>query len=120
MLFGMDWRAALLIALAAALSSTVLVFRGLAELGQLEAPAGRRAVGILLFQDVALVPLILLDAAAERAGRAADGRGVCDARREGGAVPRVVRGGEVAARAVGDSAASPSCAAPSWCACSPL
>ncbi|MBA3485208.1 MAG: cation:proton antiporter [Pirellulales bacterium] len=60
MAFGMEWRAALLVALAAALSSTVLVFRGLGELGQLEAPAGRRAVGILLFQDVALVPLILL------------------------------------------------------------
>ena len=60
MALGMEWRGALLISAAAALSSTVLVFRGLAELGQLEAPAGRRAVGILLFQDVALVPLILL------------------------------------------------------------
>lgn len=60
MAFGLEWRGALLIGAAAALSSTVLVFRGLAELGQLEAPAGRRAVGILLFQDVALVPLILL------------------------------------------------------------
>jgi CPA2 family monovalent cation:H+ antiporter-2 len=60
MLLGMEWRGALLIGAAAALSSTVLVFRGLAELGQLEAPAGRRAVGILLFQDAALVPLILL------------------------------------------------------------
>jgi CPA2 family monovalent cation:H+ antiporter-2 len=60
MLFGLEWRAALLIAAAAALSSTVLVFRGLMELGQLGAPAGRRAVGILLFQDVALVPLVLV------------------------------------------------------------
>jgi CPA2 family monovalent cation:H+ antiporter-2 len=58
--FGMEWRGALLIAFAAALSSTVLVFRGLAEIGQLEAPAGRRAVGVLLFQDVALVPMILV------------------------------------------------------------
>ncbi len=38
----------------------MLVFRGLAELGQLESRPGRRAVGILLFQDIALVPLILL------------------------------------------------------------
>ncbi len=58
--FGMPWQGALLIASAAALSSTVLVFKGIAELGQLEAPAGRRAVAILLFQDVALVPLVLL------------------------------------------------------------
>jgi CPA2 family monovalent cation:H+ antiporter-2 len=58
-LFGMEWRAALLVGCAAALSSTVLVFRGLTELGQLEAPAGRFAVSILLFQDIALVPMIL-------------------------------------------------------------
>jgi monovalent cation:H+ antiporter-2, CPA2 family len=60
LLFGMHWQGALLIAFAAALSSTVLVFKGIAELGQLEAPAGRRAIAILLFQDVALAPLILL------------------------------------------------------------
>lgn len=58
--FGMSWQAAMLVGGAAALSSTVLVFRGLAEMGQLESRPGRRAVGILLFQDVALVPLILL------------------------------------------------------------
>jgi CPA2 family monovalent cation:H+ antiporter-2 len=56
----MPWQGALLIACAAALSSTVLVFKGISELGQLEAPAGRRAIAILLFQDVALIPLILL------------------------------------------------------------
>jgi CPA2 family monovalent cation:H+ antiporter-2 len=60
MLFGMHWQGALLVAFAAALSSTVLVFKGIAELGELESPAGRRAMAILLFQDVALVPLILL------------------------------------------------------------
>jgi CPA2 family monovalent cation:H+ antiporter-2 len=59
MAFGMKWQTALLIGCASALSSTVLVFRGLAELGLLEAPAGRRAVSILLFQDIALAPLVL-------------------------------------------------------------
>jgi CPA2 family monovalent cation:H+ antiporter-2 len=59
-LFGMPWHAAVLIACAAALSSTVLVFKAVAELGQLEAPAGRGAIAILLFQDVALVPLVLI------------------------------------------------------------
>ena len=58
--FGMSWQGALLIGGAAALSSTVLVFRGLSEMGQLESRPGRRAVSILLFQDIALVPLILL------------------------------------------------------------
>lgn len=58
--FGMAWQAALLVAFAGALSSTVLVFKALAEWGQTVSPAGRRAIGILLFQDVALVPLMLL------------------------------------------------------------
>lgn len=60
MLFGMSRNSALLIGFAASLSSTVLVFKGLAEFGQVEASAGRRTIAILLFQDVALVPLILI------------------------------------------------------------
>ncbi len=59
-MFGVSWRVALLIAGATALSSTVLVFRALAEWGETASPQGRRAIGILLFQDVALVPLMLL------------------------------------------------------------
>ena len=59
-LAGLPWNAALLIGAAAALSSTVLVFRALAELGQTASPHGQRAIGVLLFQDVALVPLLLV------------------------------------------------------------
>ena len=58
--FGMPWNGAILAGFAGALSSTVLVFKGLAEWGQTASPHGRRAIGILLFQDVALVPLMLL------------------------------------------------------------
>ena len=57
---GMAWNAALLAGFAGALSSTVLVFKALTECGQTASPQGRRAIGILLFQDVALVPLMLL------------------------------------------------------------
>lgn len=60
LLFGMTWNAALLSGSAGALSSTVLVFKALAEWGQTGSPHGRRAIGILLFQDIALVPLLLL------------------------------------------------------------
>ncbi len=38
----------------------MLVFKALSEWGQTATPHGRRAVGILLFQDVAIVPLMLL------------------------------------------------------------
>jgi len=58
--FGFNWRSALLLAAAVAFSSTVLVFKTLAEWGRTSTPAGRRAIGILLFQDVALVPLLLV------------------------------------------------------------
>ncbi len=57
---GTDWRPAVLIASAVAFSSTVLVFRLLTEYGQSQRPHGRRAIGILLFQDAALVPLLLM------------------------------------------------------------
>jgi CPA2 family monovalent cation:H+ antiporter-2 len=58
--FGMDWAGAWLLAIATTLSSTVLVYRSLAENGQTAGEAGRRAIGILLFQDVSLIPLLLL------------------------------------------------------------
>ena len=57
---GIAWQPALLIASAVAFSSTVLVFRALTEYGHSQRPHGRRAIGILLFQDAALVPLLLM------------------------------------------------------------
>lgn len=57
---GIGWPGAILLGSAAAFSSTVLVFKTLAEVGQTSTPQGRRAVGILLFQDMALVPLLLI------------------------------------------------------------
>lgn len=57
--FGMPWPGAMLLAAATSFSSTVLVFKTLADLGQAATPHGRRAIGILLFQDIALVPLLL-------------------------------------------------------------
>lgn len=57
---GMSWEAALLVGAAGAFSSTVLVFKALAEWGESSSPHGRRAIAILLFQDIALAPLMLL------------------------------------------------------------
>ena len=54
------WQPALLIASAVAFSSTVLVFRALTEYGQAQRSHGRRTIGILLFQDAALIPLLLM------------------------------------------------------------
>ncbi len=57
---GVVWETSLLIAVVCAFSSTVLVFKALNEWGQSSTPHGQRAIGILLFQDLMLVPLILL------------------------------------------------------------
>lgn len=56
---GWNWPAAILIGSALAFSSTVLVFKALNELGQTNTDTGRRAIALLLFQDAALVPLLL-------------------------------------------------------------
>ncbi len=60
MLLRLPWQAAVLLGVAAAFSSTVLVFKALEEWGQAASPHGRRAVAILLYQDAAVVPLVLL------------------------------------------------------------
>ncbi|MGL6196617.1 MAG: cation:proton antiporter, partial [Thermoguttaceae bacterium] len=59
-LAGYDWKAGVFLGSVAALSSTVLVFKSLEEFGQATSPHGLRAVAILLFQDIAVVPLLLL------------------------------------------------------------
>ncbi len=42
-----------------AVSSTAIVLRGLSSRGELDAPHGRLAVGILVFQDLCVVPMML-------------------------------------------------------------
>ncbi len=58
--FGMSWPAATVAGFGLAMSSTAIVLAWLAERGQLSSPAGRRAFAILLFQDLAVIPLIAL------------------------------------------------------------
>lgn len=55
-----DWRAALALGGALAMSSTAIVSKMLTERVELETPHGRQIIGILLFQDLAVVPLLIL------------------------------------------------------------
>ena len=59
-LFGLPWQAALTIGLGLSLSSTAFALQVLAEKGQLTARHGRTAFSILLFQDIAAIPIIAL------------------------------------------------------------
>jgi CPA2 family monovalent cation:H+ antiporter-2 len=59
-LAGIDSRSAIVIGAAISLSSTASVFRLLADKTMMESAHGRPAVGVLLIQDAAVVPLVLL------------------------------------------------------------
>ncbi|MDB5790171.1 MAG: potassium transporter [Massilia sp.] len=55
-----SWQAAFALGGALAMSSTAIVVKLLTERVELESEHGRRIIGILLFQDLAVVPLLIL------------------------------------------------------------
>jgi glutathione-regulated potassium-efflux system ancillary protein KefC len=57
---GVKWQGALVGGLALALSSTAIAMQALGERNELDTPTGRSSFGILLFQDIAAIPLIAL------------------------------------------------------------
>ena len=59
-LFGMNILSALVVGSIVAMSSTAIVIKQLNDQLELHSPHGLNAVGILLFQDLAVVPLIIL------------------------------------------------------------
>ena len=58
--FDLDWKAALVVSGALTMSSTAIVSKLLVERLDLNARHGRIAIGVLLFQDLAVVPLLVL------------------------------------------------------------
>ncbi len=59
-LFGQSLNSAIVLGLGLALSSTALGLQSLAERKELNSPHGRMAFAILLFQDIAAIPLIAM------------------------------------------------------------
>jgi monovalent cation:proton antiporter-2 (CPA2) family protein len=57
LLLGADWRVATAAGLILALSSTAIVLQNLEEKGLRQGPIGQAAFGVLLFQDLAVIPL---------------------------------------------------------------
>jgi len=93
--FGVPWGRGVFFGALVALSSTAVVLKAYQDSGELDAPHARAAVAILIFQDLCVVPLMLLvpflGGAAMGAGAAA-GRVVLSL----GAVAALVVGGRVA------------------------
>ena len=58
--WGLGWQSAVALGGALAMSSTAIVVKLMAERLELETEHGRRVMGVLLFQDLAVVPLLVL------------------------------------------------------------
>ncbi|OYX05463.1 MAG: potassium transporter [Caulobacter vibrioides] len=58
--FGLPWQTALAVGLVLAMSSTAIVLQTLDEKGLRQGPVGRAAFGVLLLQDLAVIPLFAL------------------------------------------------------------
>ena len=59
-LTGVNWRGALIVGVALALSATAIALQIMEERGSLQQTYGQRAIAILLFQDITVVPLLAL------------------------------------------------------------
>src|SRR5213082_1166455 len=57
---GLAWPVAALAGFLVALSTTAIVLKGLADKGEIDAPHGRLATGVLIFQDLCVVPMMLV------------------------------------------------------------
>jgi len=58
--WGLSWQGAVVLGAAFAMSSTAIVVKLMAERLELDSEHGRRVMGVLLFQDLAVVPLLVL------------------------------------------------------------
>ncbi|HEX3141481.1 MAG TPA: monovalent cation:proton antiporter-2 (CPA2) family protein [Rhizobacter sp.] len=59
-IWGLSWQSAVALGGALAMSSTAIVVKLMAERLELDSEHGRRVMGVLLFQDLAVVPLLVL------------------------------------------------------------
>lgn len=57
---GFDWNVAVFIGFLISLSSTAIVLKLLQEAGQVNTISGRTTLAVLIFQDIVIVPLMLL------------------------------------------------------------
>src|SRR5881296_3519427 len=55
-----NWRLALFLGFLIALSSTAIVLKVLTDTSEIDAPHGRLATGVLIFQDLCVVPIMLV------------------------------------------------------------
>lgn len=92
---GLGWKAALIVGLALALSSTAISVATMKERNFLPTPTGQSSFALLLFQDIAAIPLLAIipllgDAALAGGGAGADESGLMAAAKAFGAIAAVI------------------------------
>ena len=60
LLLGVDWKMALVAAMGLTMSSTAIALQSLTEKNLLSTPAGNAGFSILLFQDIAVIPMLAI------------------------------------------------------------
>ena len=73
MTLGLDWRMALAVGVTLALSSTAIVLQTLAERNLMATHGGQSSFAVLLFQDIAVIPILALMPLLAAKGAAAGG-----------------------------------------------
>lgn len=99
MLLGWSWQIALAAGLSLSLSSTAIALQPLTERNLLGTPGGRSAFSILLFQDIAVIPILaLLPLLAETAGTGSGEPGWIGALKAAAAIAIIIFGGRFLTR----------------------
>jgi monovalent cation:proton antiporter-2 (CPA2) family protein len=57
---GLQWKMALAVGMVLALSSTAIVLQSLTEKGLMRTPGGEASFSVLLFQDIAVIPMLVV------------------------------------------------------------
>ncbi|WP_375447456.1 monovalent cation:proton antiporter-2 (CPA2) family protein [uncultured Fibrella sp.] len=60
LLFGINWQQSLVLGMIIAMSSTAIVLQSLNEKGLMQTAAGQGSFAVLLFQDIAVIPMLAL------------------------------------------------------------
>lgn len=98
LLAGIDWRVALIAALGLSLSSTAIALATLGERNLMGTPAGQASFSLLLFQDIAAIPMIALVPVLGVAAADSGGGGWLGAARVAGVIAGLVIGGRYLVR----------------------
>ncbi len=93
-----SWKVLLVAALGLALSSTAIALQVLGERNQLATPSGQSAFAVLLFQDVAAIPILAMLPLLAAAGADNDTNAWIEAAKAIGAIVAIVVGGRLLMR----------------------